>query len=60
MVLAQVGLVIITPVVGAFFIGSFMQERFAFPGGLVVVMALIGLLGGLLSAYKMLMKWWRL
>ncbi|WP_158438306.1 AtpZ/AtpI family protein [Natranaerobius thermophilus] len=59
-VLGQVGLVIITPVLGAFFIGSILQDRFDISGGYIIALALFGLLGGLYSAYKLLSKWWQI
>ncbi len=58
--LTQVGLVIVIPLVGAFFIGSFLQSRFGLPGYITIILALLGLVTGFYNAYKLLSKWWQL
>lgn len=55
--LSQVGIVIITPMVGAFFIGQYLVDRIGIHQGFIILLAMIGLFGGLYSAYKLLMKW---
>ena len=58
--LTQVGLSVIIPMIGALYIGNYLQTIFDLPGLFVIALALLGLLGGLFSAYKLLTKWWKL
>ncbi len=55
--ISQVGIVIITPTVGAFFIGRYLIDKIGIGEGFMILFALLGLFGGFVSAYKLLMKW---
>lgn len=54
--LTQVGLVMVLPIVGGFYIGRILVEKYGLFQSFPIILAVLGVMSGFYSAYRLITK----